>query len=384
MNIKTLFEFSFDKSSPQATQSNAVQGQTTLGDLNFEVFECLYSASVYSIAAKTQHPEIWGSVYNSGGTAQGRIRVGREIQSTSDTPISWGEWSTVRLKRIWTQVEGAFVSVKITAVDEMLYLKNRVPRNMYKQKTVNDIITQILDEHKIENSEVDKFSSTEYTLCQCGMTDFEFISEVLLPRASKKPVHFYTRNGNVICIKERKYSSPVASFSYEETSVSDTKVPLGPVITSMDVNTSNFGVLGVTFDTQKSQKEPFLVENLIADSVEDYMDPLVKRQPVSLAINKFPGAIKNFVVETLAADVVDELKTRVVPEFSQTMHRLAIFSYTLPLLKLGDIITVSPGTLEAFKLAGGGTYMVYALYHYMFYDRTGTIVFAERRGSMTK
>lgn len=72
MNIRTLFEFSFDASSPQATLSNnTVQSQTNLSDLNFEVFECLYSPSIYSIAAKTQRPELWGGIYDSGGVTQG-------------------------------------------------------------------------------------------------------------------------------------------------------------------------------------------------------------------------------------------------------------------------------------------------------------------------
>jgi len=356
----------------------------TTSGFSAELFESIYGVSLYRVHLRMKSVKDWNNLVKDGGASDCRIQWMRAGDGGTSDVLS--EWRTSRLQNYTVNALHDAAMIRADFVDGMFRMKNRRPRAMFKKKTVAAIAKAIIEANKLI-PDVDEFSTTEYTLCQCGMSDYEFIKEVLIPRASADPVLFYAKAGGTISLKQRKKMPPAVEFNNTFGIASDTKVPIDELKASLIVNSTNFGVLGVAFDPLKSQKQPFSQEFLASDASME-KDPFAPTAPKVLSLaTTDAGEVKNVVIETLGLDIKTALQERVRPDFSMNMHRVAVTSYLLPKLELGATAKLVTETYERAsggrsveKVQGAGEYMVYGLYHTISAENMSTIVFLERRG----
>jgi hypothetical protein len=356
---------------------------TTAG-FSAELFESIYGVSLYRVHLRMKSIKDWNTLMKDGGASDCMIQWMRVNDGGASVVLS--DWRTCRLRNYTASAHEDAVAIQADFVDGMFRMMNRCPRAMFKKKSVADIAKEIIKGNKLE-ADVDEFSTTQYTLCQCGMSDYEFIREVLIPRASADPVLFYTKAGNTISLKQRKKKPAAIEFNNAFTAASDEKVPIGEFKTSLVVNNTNFGILGVAFDPLKTQKRPFSQEFLASDFTIE-KDPFAPAAPKVLSLaTTDAGKVKNIIIETLGLDIKTALEERVRPDFAMNMHRVAVVSYLLPKLELGataKLVTEtyqrSSGAGSEEKAQGAGEYMVYALYHTISAEDMTTVAFLERRG----
>jgi hypothetical protein len=345
--------------------------------LNAEIFESIYGSSVYRLFFSTNRVDVWNSIIRDQGKSQLAVKISG-VPDSGESLVS--ELKTIRIKQFVCKIIGDVAEIELVGHDEMFYLQHSCRRASYKQMTVKEIVTQIAKAAKLVNPkpEIGDFSTAKFTLYQCGMSDYDFIKDVLIPRASKDPVLFYMKNGNTLVFKKRESKKDKNSLEFAYRAEGNkNSIGLDSFTTTFSIDTSNFLIDGVTFDRGKSQILPYFQE-YTSDKLPK--DPLVSG---SVLLNPpVYGKITNFVTDISEKNIQEVLAMRTRPQFPFTMQRIAIPCYLLPQCEPGIVASIVTDKVDGKKLSFSGDYLVYAVYHRIFTGGgdQGTIVFLERRG----
>lgn len=343
-----------------------------------EILETLYGESRYLIMFEDRDVDYWNSVAKDGGVSEAQLQITENLPDGN--PVE-SKWKVLTIRGIRCRFIGGIVEVQIVATDSMFRLKNRTPQNVYKDKTVAEVVQQIAEEQALD-SDIDEFASGKYTLYQCGMNDYDFIRNVVIPRVGQDPVLFYMEDGATLKFKTRKRLDAAMRFSLDAKG-NATSVPLNAYTSVVTIGVSNFGVKAVAFDPLKSQTEPFLKEFLATDATYGKKDPFVKTAPTPISIEGFPSRIQNVVIGVLGLEIDSELKSRVDWDPGIPMYRTAIHSYLLPAAKIGTSAYVDAKTVDGKASFATGDHLVYAVYHRLFPGgNITTTTFLERRGTV--
>ena len=345
-----------------------------------EIFESIYGTSLYYMNFNTTDVDRWEKIANNGGVSKGKVRWG---YATSTHPYTWSKWKDIKLQQLRIQMKGTTVGVSIRAVDATFELKKTAPRAVFKQKTVAEMVEKIAGDHKL-TKDIDEVSPTKRDLCQCGMNDYEFIHDELIPLSGKDPVLFYVKDGHTLVFKLKKKGKPVLMFKYDKEQT-EKDVGFHTFETIVTINASNFGVEAVAFDPLKKESAPFLKEFMANDDTYGPKgDPLARISPEPLSVNGQPAQIQSIAIKELGISIQEELENRVSWDPGIAMHKTLVPTHLVPQVEIGTIVRlegVSVATGE--ELSCTGDHLVYAVYHRMFPGGdTGTTVFLERRGTV--
>lgn len=287
---------------------------------------------------------------------------------------------TVKIEHMTAQIKADIVDVNIVAVDMMASLQNRAPQKIYKDKTISEIVQEIADDNELE-SDVENLQGDKMTLYQCGMTDYDFVKDVLIPRSGKEPVLFYMEDGGRLIFKRRKKEKAMLNFK-QTVQNSATDYPYFSVLSAFYINATNYGTKIIAFDPVKKQQSPYTKILQADDNADLPKDPFPSSKPSVISVDGNPARIQTAVIETL--DLTDELlKSRVNWKCSIPAHRTAVFTIPIPDAQIGDTATLEAKTCfdEIGVGEGAGGHLIYAVYHTISGPGDlGSIVFLERRG----
>ena len=347
----------------------------TVGGMEADIKESLYAPAMYKINIASVDQDIWNKVVSNINDMKAAFRWGAIKDSGK---IEWGETRNIQITKLKLINSGTFLSVNIEASDMSFYLQ-QTPQRVFKDKTITEMVTQIADENNLK-SDIAITSNVKLGLVQAGMSDYEFISTVLAPRARLVlPVLCYIKNGDVLVFKERKKTSPAITYSWKGQTKDS--VILTQVISVLTLNKSNFGTKGVTFDPLKRQICPYIFEVDANDS-----SVLQERQfssatpPVSIGTSV--AEIDSIVISNLENSPDRTIKERVSWDPSLGMFRVILPSELLPKAQIGTTVQVDTETAEGEKLFDTGVYLLYSVHHKIAPEgNVYTNAFLERRGT---
>lgn len=351
------------------------------GPATLEVLESIYQGCIYRVTFwAVNQPTKWNAAMASGVGGLGTL----EWMGVTGTEQKVSTKRTFRMHEPFLHVRGNVCTIEISGTDQMVDLKRYRPQRAFKEKTIEEMLQQIAKDHKLKTI-LDIDVKTKFTLLQCGMSDYEFIQDVLLLRTGPDPTVFYMRDGNTLVVQARRQKNAKALgelfFSMKEpTLYSDTKKIYAPDFkATLLIGSSNYGgTLTVGFDKTKESGEPYLKTYLANDSTHTF-DPFGAKK-LTPFLSK-PSEIQPILVEPeLRLD--NELKIRSSWDAPFTMYRMAIPCHFMPQSNIGGLAYFDGQVGDmSTSLFCSGTYYVYAVHHTIApRGQVATIVFLERRG----
>jgi hypothetical protein len=360
-----------------------------VGSLSVRVFESIYGKSQYHLRFMDRDASRWNKIAQQTDILV-NIRIG--AVTNVDTKGFWSKWKEARVTGLKLVSTADKIDVTITAEDEFFDFKRRATQRVFIKKSISEMIEAIAKEYILDTDLIE--TTDKYTLRQGWMTDFEFLTEELLPRArAKNPEEvflLYIRQDSPPKLvftsldKQSRSGEPKLKFRWEPTGASKSEFdPLGRAFITEYTSTtkldpSNFGTKTVTFDVNKAQGVPYMVSFLANDSTYNY--PLLgatKPDPVS----PLPAKVQSILMDALDLDFPTELKTRT--DWKLRMNeRVAISTLLLHAAQIGEIAEIDAKVVGGQKLFSSGRYLIYALYHIISGRGSKTLTFLERRGTV--
>lgn len=355
--------------------SKASLNAKTTGGISMEIFESIYVPAEYKISIASLDVDMWNSIANNVSDLKMSFRFG---VSVSTGGVEWSEYRNIQLTKLTLVNAGSQIRAIIEASD-MSFLLQQTPQRVFSEKTITEIVTQIAQENDLK-TDISVSSNAKFSLVQAGMSEKEFLQDVLSPRARGRtlPILFYMLNGDTLVFKERKRSSPALNYSWQ----GDNKkvYALNQVKSVMTLTKSNFGTRGVTFDPLKRQIKPYAFTIDANDASE-----LKESQYSPGAVTSFEGhvaVIDSLVIDNLDMDAEKVVKERVNWNPPLGMFRTALPSPLIPSAKIGTTVQVDTGTAKKKKMFDTGEYLMYAVMHRIANEGdVSTTTFLERRGA---
>lgn len=163
----------------------------------------------------------WERILTSD-SKEGQIRFGVEDDGGGRI---WSDMKEVVFSSAAFSIFQGGATVVLSGTDRAFYLLGVCKERCYSNTKVSDVVTKIANDYELDSDVAT--TKGEFDLYSCDLTDWEFISEELLPIAvgedDRGDFHFYTRNGDTIVFrppeKEPQYYLTWNPFS-EDTSAS--------------------------------------------------------------------------------------------------------------------------------------------------------------------
>lgn len=349
-----------------------------LGPWTLDVWETIDAGSKFKVVINTPIKDLWD--INAIAGAQDKT-VG-----TLSWWMGWGDESAekpqrraFRIGRLRVLAHGDVTTITILATDLSVDLKRTRGRQVFREKTVAEIVEAIAKRHGMKSEVVS--SETPYTLRQCGLSDWDFLHRVVLPRDNASPGLFYVRDGDTLVLREREAEEPKHIFTHNAKILStDTKaIRPNKMWSDLVIDESYSGGLNVAFDTAKDPGAPFSQEFLANDKTYDYNHFGAEDVPV---IGSAPGKIVPVIVER-GLNVARELRARSCWDAPFHTVRTAVHCPPSPHVQIGETAKVDVrGQDSSYQAFTSGLGLVYAVYHRirLLGSATETFVFVERRG----
>ena len=351
-----------------------VNAQNT-GGMLISVLESLYSPSVYIINIASVNRTVWNKVAANINEMTATFRWGR-VRGSGKT--DWSDTRNIQIKKLQLRNSSGFLTAKLEATD-MSFMLRQIPQRVFKEKTISEMVKQIATENGLD-SDVKVSNNVKTSLIQAGMSDYEFLSDVLTARARcHVPILFYMKNGNVLVFKERNRASPTLTYAWQPK---DKKtIPLNEVVSILTLDDSNFGTKGVTFDPLKRQTRPYSFE-IDANDSSSLRESQFSGANAPSTLGSFPAVIDSIVVSNLEEAPDCTVKQRVSWNPSLGMQRVVLHSYMLPEAQIGTTVQLNTETEQGEKTFDTGVYLMYAVQHEINVGgAVYTNTFLERRGS---
>lgn len=366
-----------------------------VGAMDVEMFETFYGVNKYRITVSDRVSTIWDSIASSTNVI-GKLRVGAGHGASGST--LWSTWRTFRIVKIVIHTLGDVMEVTVLGVDLLFDLRHQAPQRTFNKMLISDMMSSILGDYKELGVDIES-STDQYTLRQGTASDYDFFTNDLLARYRKEDpqelfFHYITHESGkpVLTLTSlnkiaTKGLSSVINFTYDsKPNQADplARAYLKEFWSVMRVTPLNFGMKYVTFDSLKSQIEPYLLERIRSDDSTTY-PTFGARKPATFhpTDSDVFGEIRPLVMDALDLDFTKELNNRADWQLVGS-HRVVVPTGLLPKLSIGSLGQIDAVTTKGEKLFSSGQYVIYGLYHIVRKTGTsGTTTFLERRGAMS-
>lgn len=347
---------------------------SNVSTVSCEQFESIYGFSRYRILFDNLDSSLGGKIAASSGALRGLLTLG----CLSDAGELRGPQATFFVNEVLIIPQGGHQRVSITGSDFSYKMLNTCSGKSFIQKTTDVMVKELAQLSQLDTSGVQQVNPQPYTLRQCTMSDFEFITEVLAKRKGDDPLFCYVKQGNKLVFQKRKRGARLCTLS---TDASGDAIPFVYCVSRMAVEPMRFGATTRTFDLLKQGKSQLLMLSE-DDTTADY-DTFGGQAPsTTLAPKGMTGAIELDVMDSLSyKSLQKELKVRSRWNPVTSVYRLAVPIGILPSAELGKQVTVAAKGADGQSVYYSGDYLLYAFKHTLKdVQQAGTILYLERRG----
>lgn len=383
MIINDTFELSINDETIDNSELRAMSAS---------ILQTIYCKSLYKLTFIDTDASRWNKIAQSPNIF-GSVRVG--AVTTENPEGDWSTWKNFRVVKLDTKISGTEISVDIVGHDIFFDLKRQTPQRAFFDKTISEIIEEIIKdytggEQKVESEIVT--TTGKYTLLQGWSSDYDFIMDELLPRArlasAEDILLFYIRNEKeatkivLSTLEEKSKGDPKLKFALNNEDAGGEFDPLDRAGTSTfrsftEVSDSNYGTDTVGFDPLKQIAAPYLMSAIVDDQTVDYVSLGATELPQPLY--SYSGEIQSLVMNNLDLDFEKELATRSSWWFTAS-NRMVVSTWLLHMAEVGEIASISAEAVNQQQLFCTGNFLIYGLLHQINKQTSRTFTFLERRG----